>query len=568
MNITQKLISALLSGVIAFIPSAAPLYSADAAVLSDISSEIYDSTKADESKDYTNEPFDVFGIYEAYQARHEKATFPAETTVTTARQTTAVPVTTAKPVTSAVTTAASTSVTGASVTTTTNTDTAPDGIPIRLETVGIDVAKFQKEIDWKKVKNSGIDFAIVQAGYGKHANQKDPYFDRNVQNAQAAGVDVGAYWYSYAANTDDALQEAELFYSIIKDYKFTYPVYLDIEEQFQARLPVADVSAMVETFCGYLRDKGLRVGVYSYASFLQANVYRSVLDKYDIWVAQYNTTQNIYTGEYGVWQFTGTGRVDGVPTDVDINYSYINYPYLISPDTYKGPMTAPPTTTTISKATTAGTTTTTAAPYKGIDISSVNGDVDWNAVKKAGMDFVILRAGKGGDTITIDPKFAENAKNAAAAGLGVGAYWYACSTTPEGMAKEAEAFYNTIKDTKLSYPIYLNIEDPAYLQSGLTVTQMTALVKSFCGYFEGKKCYVGLYSFEYLLNNCLDPSLFTLYDVWVANYGVAKPTFKSKYGMWQYTNDSKVDGIANAVSMNHCYKNYPSIMEYNHLNGF
>lgn len=565
MNITKRLISAVLSGVIALIPSAAPLYTADAAVLSDISSEIYDSTKSAESKDYTTEPFDVFGIYEAYQAIHEKATVPAEITATT---TTAVSTTSVVTATTAVASTAGTSAATTVAATTTNIETAPNGIPIRLETVGIDVAKFQKDINWKKVKNSGIDFAIVQAGYGKHANQKDPKFDQNVQNAQAAGVDVGAYWYSYAANTEDALQEAELFYSIIKDYKFTYPVYLDIEEQFQARLPVAEVSAMVETFCGYLRDKGLRVGVYSYASFLQSNVYRNVLDKYDIWVAQYNTTQNIYTGEYGVWQFTGTGKVDGVPTDVDINYSYINYPYLISPDTYKGPLTAPPTTTTVSTATTSGTTTTTTAPYKGIDISSVNGDVDWNAVKKAGMDFVILRAGKGGDNITVDPKFAENAKNAAAAGLGVGAYWYACSTTTEGMVMEAEAFYNTIKDTKLSYPIYLNIEDPKYLQSGLTVNQMTSLVKAFCGYFEGKKCYVGIYSFEYLLNNYLDPSLFSLYDVWVSNYGVTKPGFKSKYGMWQYTNDSKINGISNAVSMNHCYKNYPSIMEYNHLNGF
>ena len=80
--------------------------------------------------------------------------------------------------------------------------------------------------------------------------------------------------------------------------------------------------------------------------------------------------------------------------------------------------------------------------------------------------------------------------------------------------------------------------------------------------------HVGLYGYEYLLDNRLDPSVFSLYDVWVANYGVQKPGFKSKYGMWQYTNDAKIDGISSPVSMNHCYKNYPSIMEFNHLNGF
>lgn len=556
MNLYKRLISAVLSGAIALIPSAVPSYAVDTDLLSDVSAELYDNTKSAESKDSSDDPFDVFSIYDAYKA---KIAEPVTTTSTVQ--------TTAASRTSTVTTAAATSADTSAVSTL-NTDVAPGGIPIRLETVGIDVAKFQKDIDWKKVKNSGIDFTIIQAGYGKYPNQKDPKFDQNVQNAKAAGVDVGAYWFSYAANTDDALQEAKVCYDIIKAYDYTYPIYFDIEEPFQAKLTVAEVSAIVETFCGYLQEKGYRVGVYSYSTFLQSNVYRSVLDKYDIWVAQYNTAQTIYTGEYGIWQFTGTGKVDGVPTDVDINFSYINYPYLISPETYSGPMTAPPTTASTSTAAASVTTTTTTAPYKGIDVSSVNGDVDWNSVKNAGMDFVILRAGKGGDTITADPKFAENVRNASAAGLGVGAYWYACSTTPEGMVKEAEALYNIIKDTKLSYPIYLNVEDSVYLQSGLSVSQMTALVKAFCSYFDGKGLYVGLYSYEYLLDNRLDPSVFSLYDVWVANYGVQKPGFKSKYGMWQYTNDAKIDGISSPVSMNHCYKNYPSIMEFNHLNGF
>ena len=95
----------------------------------------------------------------------------------------------------------------------------------------MDVSKYQTNIDWKAVKADGIDFAMIRAGYGKVANQKDPYFEQNMKNAKAAGIACGTYWYSYATTPAEARQEAELFASVIQGYQFEYPVVLDIEDK-------------------------------------------------------------------------------------------------------------------------------------------------------------------------------------------------------------------------------------------------------------------------------------------------------------------------------------------------
>lgn len=195
---------------------------------------------------------------------------------------------------------------------------------------GIDVSKYQGNVDWNKVKASGKDFAIIRAGYGKYASQEDPYFDQNMKNAKAAGVACGAYWFSYAESVADAKKEAEVFASVISGYQFEYPLVFDIEASVHTKMTKEQVSAIITAFCDTMESKGYYVSLYSYASFLNSYVYDSVLEKYDIWVAHFNVSAPSYSkSSYGMWQYTSTGSVSGITGDVDLDYSYKNYPSIV-----------------------------------------------------------------------------------------------------------------------------------------------------------------------------------------------------------------------------------------------
>lgn len=113
---------------------------------------------------------------------------------------------------------------------------------------GIDVSQFQGNIDFGKVKKSGIEFVIIRAGFGRYANQKDPYFESHYKAAKAAGLKVGAYWYSYATSEADAKAEAETCLSIIKGKQFEYPIYFDLEESSQFRKGKSFCDSLVKTF--------------------------------------------------------------------------------------------------------------------------------------------------------------------------------------------------------------------------------------------------------------------------------------------------------------------------------
>ena len=184
-------------------------------------------------------------------------------------------------------------------------------------------------MDWKAVKKSGVDFAIIRAGYGKYASQEDPYFDQNMKNAQAAGVCCGAYWFSYATSVAEAKQEAEVFAQVIKGYQFEYPLVFDIETATQASMTKEQVSAIITAFCETMEQKGYFVSVYSYASFLNTKVYDSLLANYDIWVAHFGVSKPSYSKAHGMWQYTDKGTVSGITGAVDLDYGYRNYPAIM-----------------------------------------------------------------------------------------------------------------------------------------------------------------------------------------------------------------------------------------------
>ena len=187
---------------------------------------------------------------------------------------------------------------------------------------GIDVSEHQNKIDWGKVKT---DFAILRAGYGKVITQKDKQFEANYAGAKAAGIPVGAYWYSYAMTADEAKLEAEIFLEVIKGKQFEYPVYFDIEEQKQLALGKEKVSAIIRAFLEQVEKAGYWVGLYMSASPLTDCVDSSIKNRYAIWVANVGVSKPAYSGAYGMWQYSWKGSVSGVTGDVDMDYCYIDY---------------------------------------------------------------------------------------------------------------------------------------------------------------------------------------------------------------------------------------------------
>jgi len=428
---------------------------------------------------------------------------------------------------------------------------------------GIDVSYSQGKIDWKTVKESGIDFAIIRAGYGnayKYPNQIDTWFKYNIEEAQKVGMNVGIYWYSYADNAEDARQEAEGCYQIIKDYSIQYPVYFDIEEPKHKKMSTAEVSSMIDSFCSTIESKGLHAGVYSFSSLLTTKVYQQVLDKYAVWVAHWNVKVPGYTGNYGMWQHCEVGRVNGINTDVDLDHCYINYPYIISPDTYDPDGTE----TNVSSVQYPASTEKVVA--KGIDVSVWQAKIDWDKVAKSGVDFAIIRAGYGNLSSQKDKYFEANIEGAAKAGIDCGVYWYSYASSPEDAVLEAEACYEVIKDKKYAYPVYYSLEDVCL--NSLSNKELSDIAKAFCSTLEKKGYYVGIKSNVNFLSTRLDETLFKSYDVWVAHYGVATPSFTKNYNMWQYSGTGKVNGINGIVCCDYAYINFPKVMKEAHLNGF
>lgn len=193
---------------------------------------------------------------------------------------------------------------------------------------GIDVSKWNGSIDFTKVKNSGYDFVIIRAGYGKVASQKDENFETNYKNAKSAGLNVGAYWYSYATTTNEAKVEAKLFIECLKGKSFEYPVYVDIEEQKTLKTGKTNVTNIINAFCLELENAGYFAGFYMSRSPLQTYVISETAQRYALWIAEYSSECK-YSGDYGIWQYSSNGKISGVSGNVDVDYSYVDYPNII-----------------------------------------------------------------------------------------------------------------------------------------------------------------------------------------------------------------------------------------------
>ncbi len=194
-------------------------------------------------------------------------------------------------------------------------------------TKGIDVSSWQENIDFKKVKKSGIKFVVIRAGFGTRTDP-DKYFERNYNGARDAGLHVGAYWYSYAKSGAEALDEARACRGIIAGKKFDFPIFYDLEEHSQFVRGVDFCSNLVRTFCHDLEENDYFAGLYTSRYPLQHYISRDVASRYAVWVAEYNPTLN-YRGNYGMWQYSSAGKVNGIDGAVDLDYCYVDYPKII-----------------------------------------------------------------------------------------------------------------------------------------------------------------------------------------------------------------------------------------------
>lgn len=193
---------------------------------------------------------------------------------------------------------------------------------------GIDVSVHNGSIDWQKVKNAGVQFAILRAGYGREMSQKDARFEENYRNAKAAGIPVGAYWYSYAMSEDEARLEADVFLSVIKGKQFEMPVYFDVEEKKQFDLGKEKVSAIMRAFLEKVEKAGYFVGLYGSASSLTTHTADDIKSRYTIWLAHWAEQTN-YSGDYGIWQYSSEGKVNGISGNVDLDIAYADFPTII-----------------------------------------------------------------------------------------------------------------------------------------------------------------------------------------------------------------------------------------------
>ena len=202
---------------------------------------------------------------------------------------------------------------------------------------GIDVSFAQENINWKKVAGSGVEFAILRAGSGKydkyHPIKVDDYFMKNIKGATENGIDVGVYFYSYATTVAQVKKEAEFFVKSIQDcgYPVTYPLILDMEEEVEKYgLDRNTVTSMVEAFLGIVEEAGYYPMLYSSKNWFEKNLDMRVLDKYAIWLAQYNDSVT-YQGGYYIWQYSSKGTVSGIDEKytVDLNISYRDFADII-----------------------------------------------------------------------------------------------------------------------------------------------------------------------------------------------------------------------------------------------
>ena len=195
--------------------------------------------------------------------------------------------------------------------------------------MGIDISKHNGNIDWNAVKNSGVQYVILRCGYRGSASGvlvEDQKFKSNIQGATAAGLKVGIYFFSQAVNEVEAVEEASMTLSLIKNYRITYPVYIDVESANGRAdgISKAARTSVINAFCQTIRNSGYTPGLYANKNWLTEKINTGALGGCKIWLAQYVAAPT-YAGRYEMWQYSSRGSIAGIKGNVDLNVSYMGY---------------------------------------------------------------------------------------------------------------------------------------------------------------------------------------------------------------------------------------------------
>lgn len=191
---------------------------------------------------------------------------------------------------------------------------------------GIDVSRYQGTIDWAKVAASGIKFAFVRIG--NTVGGMDPTFEYNITQAQANGIKVGVYLYSYATNVEAAATEAQLTLAWLGEHGLQLPVVYDVEDKCHTAMSSVDLFNMIATYCSIIDAAGFYPMVYTYKNFYTGKLGTSPYDK---WMAQYASALNTEES-VAFWQYSSSGSVPGIAGRVDMDYQYKDYTDLIIKD--------------------------------------------------------------------------------------------------------------------------------------------------------------------------------------------------------------------------------------------
>lgn len=188
--------------------------------------------------------------------------------------------------------------------------------------IGIDVSSWQGDIDWNAVKQNGVEFALIRVGYG-YENQYflDQKFQANITGATATGLPVGVYFYSYAASTDEARQQAEWVHEQIKDYTTELGVVFDWEDWSdfnQYGISFRTLNQIAQSFLDTTSSHGHKATLYGSKYYLE----RFWQPTTPVWLAQYYNTAT-YAGDYWLWQQTDSGKVEGISGNVDVDIMYL-----------------------------------------------------------------------------------------------------------------------------------------------------------------------------------------------------------------------------------------------------
>lgn len=215
-----------------------------------------------------------------------------------------------------------------------------------MEIKGIDISEWQGNLsldDFKKIKEAGIEFVIIRCGYTTYGKSKlkyvDDYFENNYKLCKQVGLPVGTYYYSCATTIEESTSEAEFVLKLIKNKQFEYPIVIDTEDNHdiknsnyantsQASIGKTKLTPIISNFCNILEKNNHYVSIYASTYWFRNRLILDDLVAYDKWIAQWSESVN-FEEKYGIWQYSSTGRVNGISGNVDLDYSYKDYPKIM-----------------------------------------------------------------------------------------------------------------------------------------------------------------------------------------------------------------------------------------------